>query len=62
MAQIDWKKPEKVKLLRSVFVKEHGKDKAKPRKAGDIVTVSGRDKHELIGRGIATFEIKSGVK
>ncbi len=58
MAKIDWQKPEKVKLLRSVIVKEHGKEKAKSYKAGDIVTVSGKDKHELIGRGIATFELK----
>ena len=48
-----WKKAEKVKLTQNVRVKEHGSDEVKMRKKGEVVTVSGAEKFELITRGLA---------
>lgn len=48
-----WNKPEKVKLARGVRLKEDGAKEVKAYKKGDVVTVSGEVKHELLSRGIA---------
>ena len=45
--------PEKLKMLKKCRVREHGVSGAKPVKAGDVVTVSGEDKAELLSRGLA---------
>jgi len=46
------RKVEKVKLNKKCRVKEHNSDKAVPKKAGDIVNVSGLSKMELLFRPI----------
>jgi len=58
----DFNKVEKVKLLKAVRVREAGKDFAKDCKAGDVVSVGGQDKIELLSRGLGTTDIKSGGK
>lgn len=45
--------PEELKLLKKCRVKEHGKTSAEGKKAGDIVTVSGIDKLELLANKLA---------
>lgn len=53
MAQVNINEPEKLKMLKKCRVREHGTSAAKPVKAGDVVTVSGEDKVELLSRELA---------
>lgn len=57
---------EKVKLLIPKRVREYGSDKAVAFKAGDVVTVAGSDKMELVstnaGVVVVAEEAKKGKK
>jgi len=59
---IKWDEPEKVGILRACRVKEVGAREAKDCVPGDIVTVAGQDKIELISRNIATFDLEEAKK